>query len=725
MPPTPAFQQTYFANLRLGLGAFVPSPSTQSEDARPHLETTVRVNQTVEGTGGGVRAQSVDLSLPMFGPEDVVALDPAVIARVWPIPDVDDAEANYFPLLEFSEPDLPWRYSPPGPARRLLPWLALVVLREDEVTLEPSDAHRAVAAAVVHEGTPLPDLTQSWAWAHVDVQGDATGDPHDAVHGLAPILANSPARAASRLIAPRRLHPATRYVVLLVPVFERARAGLLGETPQGRSLAWTGTRAPAPSAPAGGGDRLPFRLPVYHQWRFGTGAEGDFETLAMRLGPPSEAITGLGRRAVRVGELPRDYVVYQHGNPVTTFEIGGAIRPLETPPAWPVEVRALPGPGSLATVLNDAARLTTNPEVGPPFYARWLAATRTVVAPLPSPPAPQPPWLESVNLDLSFRVAAGVGARVVQEQQEALMSGAWAQLEGIRRINEELRFSQVSREASARLYCRDFHGISPGAFLALTAPVHAHVLCGGRTIEATLAASPLVPGSLDPQWRRLARPRGPLARRQGRTGRALTPYERMNAGTLVAARPPRPPRSLNTSATLLDPKGKKTQGGAAENPIAGCPDLPLFAQILLCQPPSRFGADPGGLLERARKEAAEGHCQEALRTLGELLEGRGAPPDFRPTVLATEGAEGGEPLPPVSANSILHAFQPILRDQIEHPPAEARAPGPIDLLDLVACLRAALDPRRTIARAVQFRLSMGPGVHPCQRGLDERVHASS
>ena len=55
---------------------------------------------------------SATASLTLAGPGDVAGLDPRAVIRVWPRPGVTDAESNYFPLLEFDQADLPWRYTP-------------------------------------------------------------------------------------------------------------------------------------------------------------------------------------------------------------------------------------------------------------------------------------------------------------------------------------------------------------------------------------------------------------------------------------------------------------------------------------------------------------------------------------------------------------------------------------------------------------------------------------
>ena len=68
-------------------------------------------------------------------------------------------------------PDLPWLYTPAAPsAQGLRPWLVLVVVREQAgVSLDTPAGSlpllRIDTPAVVAD--ELPDLADSWAWAHV------------------------------------------------------------------------------------------------------------------------------------------------------------------------------------------------------------------------------------------------------------------------------------------------------------------------------------------------------------------------------------------------------------------------------------------------------------------------------------------------------------------------------------------------------------------------------
>ena len=84
----------------------------------------------------------------------------------------------------------------------------------------------------------------------------------------------------------------------------------------------------------------------------------------------------------------------------------------------------------------------------PPLYGRWYAAATRL-----DPSAPVT-WFEDVNADPRTRVAAAAGWQVVQNEEQQLLAGAWAQVDAVRAANQQLRQAQLAREAALRLYAR-------------------------------------------------------------------------------------------------------------------------------------------------------------------------------------------------------------------------------------------------------------------------------
>ena len=76
------------------------------------------------------------------------------------------------------------------------------------------------SAQAEHE---LPDLADSWAWAHAQVAGGQRN-----ADSLKQSLAGDPALTVSRLLCPRRLDPLTDYLACVVPAFELGRKAGLG-----------------------------------------------------------------------------------------------------------------------------------------------------------------------------------------------------------------------------------------------------------------------------------------------------------------------------------------------------------------------------------------------------------------------------------------------------------------------------------------------------------------
>ena len=88
---------------------------------------------------------------------------------------------NQFAAIEFDPPDFPWMFTParPGANDRLRPWLVLVVVasnsrgrhrREPRPAASPADDRGPAVPA-----SELPDLRESWAWAHAHMVEDDGG----------------------------------------------------------------------------------------------------------------------------------------------------------------------------------------------------------------------------------------------------------------------------------------------------------------------------------------------------------------------------------------------------------------------------------------------------------------------------------------------------------------------------------------------------------------------
>jgi hypothetical protein len=457
-----------------------------------------------------VNGASPPASVPVqvLGPGDVTGLAPQQVIRTDPAPGASTFESNYFALVEFDEPALPWLFTPASAvAGRLRPWLCLVVVRQQPgVELAPPSRG---ALPVLKIGAParpeveLPDLKDSWAWAHAQLATDAVMS--DAA--LSAALGGDPARSLSRLVSGRLLAEQTEYLACVVPTFEAGRLSGLGDDPaNAQGPAWHTEEGMAP-----------VELPVLHSWRFATGPSGDFQSLAL---------------AIRGRVLPGDFGVRPVDLSTSGLDIsgvddaqvllGGALLALDAPTQrWSDASLPARFAAALAAVLNapDLAP-PAEPLLAPPRYG---SAYRTVQAG-PGPgldPATTGRWYEQLNLDPANRVAAALGTLVVQQQQETLVAAAWdqsADLEVAQRLYGLAGFGLALADSLHRRYLQP---LSAEAGLFVLAPLRARLMQApamgpNPSFGDQWAASTMPVAALGTAVRRLTRTRGPAMRRAAR-----------------------------------------------------------------------------------------------------------------------------------------------------------------------------------------------------------------
>ncbi|KYH45145.1 hypothetical protein [Branchiibius sp. NY16-3462-2] len=364
---------------------------------------TVSVGLTaVDSTG---RSTTGSYQATFRWPGDVRALNASAIRHRAPAPSVQDAETTKFVHIDFWSPDLPWRYTPQTGAQ-LRPWLALLVAAPDELdlaanTLGASNRTRGlVEANATFDGKAFPPhLT-----AHLQVPD-----------GEDPAVAGTPAaQRFSRLLSPRVLTPQTDYTALVIPAFRA----------NGRPL-WT-IAGDAVTVDLGGSP-----IPVFDLWRFRSGEEGDFETLAARLWMPDP------------GQVGRASLTYQQSDGTDiAMEVRGALSSLKD---------AQPPVGDLTAVTKDLRSLTQlvppdgGPEpIGMPQYGvPWVADPST---------APADSWTETLHLDPRERIHAGTGVRMGILAQEDLMRAATEQAGALAEARVRIAQLAAGLELGRRTY---------------------------------------------------------------------------------------------------------------------------------------------------------------------------------------------------------------------------------------------------------------------------------
>ena len=444
------------------------------------------------------------------GPADVLGIDPRQVVRCDPPRYTRNFEPNFLAAIEFDRPDFPWMFTPASAnaAAQLRPWICLIVV-ENRNGVRLRSVQGQPELRLLEIGDPakpadeLPDLKDSWAWAHSQVSGAL--EP-----SLDEILTRSPERTVSRLICPRRLEPNTNYIACVVPAFR--------EQEQTLKPSW---QVDDPSLRS-------VTLPVYYSWEFSTGSLGDFQSLVEKLSP--RPAPGLGVRDMLVnGE-------------VLTFE--GALRAPDTTSHGFSNGAGTAYRAELRELVNAIA--ADNPVVTPPIYGGKYSD----VVRLPEDNAPAG-WLKDLNLDPRYRAIAALGTRVVQIQQESLMADAWEQAGAVERANAILRNAQLMRAASSSIYHKHLKKLSRSSVLEVSRPVHGRVTIDSAidgptdrvavsTVEAEIPKTKTPVSLMTSAFRRVARPRGPIMRGASSAGRAPLPIiESVGEGMLnVGSTPP-------------------------------------------------------------------------------------------------------------------------------------------------------------------------------------------
>jgi hypothetical protein len=282
---------TFLPWLRKGFATKIIEEDTANEGnwnaiERPSLNISVKLNNT-----------DINKEVKIYGPGDVIGISSNVIVRAEPSAGTKNFEPNYLAYIEFYEEDFPWRYTPASPNDlKIRPWLILLVLKNSELEKEfdfvPFSSGPLPYITVHSElNTIFPSKEQTWAWAHIHANASIENNT-EGINSFLADLQQNPDLALSRIICPRKLNENTSYTAFLVPAFETGRLAGLGK-------ATTGIKAQKHSWSGGNIDNGK-NFPVYYQWNFETGIEGDFENLAEKLDIGS--LTDAGKRNMDIND---------------------------------------------------------------------------------------------------------------------------------------------------------------------------------------------------------------------------------------------------------------------------------------------------------------------------------------------------------------------------------------------------------------------------------------
>jgi hypothetical protein len=548
--------------LRQGLGNNVQTPT--GADSR-RGQVTVTLNVTATGlTNPSI--PPINKTLELYGPGDIIGIDPKTIVKTEPRNWITNFEPNYLPYIEFYDEDFPWRYTPSAAAgARLIPWLTLVVLTEEEFEDGKNILNRPLPYFTLKGTTEadkvFPGEEDLWAWAHVHINRDIVGegDPPDnpvssneadILNRFKDVLNENPDLAYSRIMSSRKLGENIAYHAFLIPTFESGRLAGLGANPDAvtgfgaNSIAWKAEYPDRPESKA---------FPYYYRWYFRTGSVGDFEYL-VRLLKPKVADSRVGRRDIDVLEPGLGITGITDERLKGILRLGGA---LQVPVAclnkeefaeyqnydkWfdsyphlfqrqlaafinladeytdkPTAEAHQDAAADSGLVLEQDDANDPDPLITPPLYGRWHALTsRLLTEENGSPVDNNQNWVHDINLDPRWRVAAGFGTNVIQNKQEEYMDAAWDQVGDVVEANRRLGWARLARFTSQVWYQNNMQpkpDVAIEKYLRLTQPLQKRVITNGKTVFHSVKAS-LVPHALtSAPMRRITRPRGKFIRR--------------------------------------------------------------------------------------------------------------------------------------------------------------------------------------------------------------------
>lgn len=695
MSDTPLGRYHFLAWARRGIAASLDQPDVGVLPKRASLNVKLSLSVQQGAALNVIKPDPVPVQL--YGPGDVVGIDPRHIVRTEPRNFTVNYEANYLSGIEFDGPDFPWLFTPAAPnGDRLHPWLALIVLKPDEFD-PPSLAPNPLPAISILKNGALQDLSESWNWAHVQVSGDTP---------LAEAMANSPGTVISRLICPRRLDPEISYTAFLVPAFEVGRQAGLGQDVSGIATsdpAWT-THTP-----------MPLTMPVYYQFEFHTSDAGDFESLVRRLTPTI--------LKDEVGKRPMDVTQPAPGISSAGPPLGlqGAIQSVLTVPtewkdpdktAFQMDAQKWINQTQAATVDPATATLDDDPVIVPPIYGRWHAAVQSVDRTAAG-------WVNDLNLDPRNRSAGGMGSQVVQTERPQLMASAWQQVDGIRKANQMISQAQLARAALQQLYRHQLQPAAPETLMNLTAPLHARLMASPLTIRATIRGSRVPERMLSGTFRRVTRPRRRLGSSPMHRTSLLT---RVNTGELAFLSPAKVPDGLvsieQVSAQIASPSAQKFAKwwkwialavllvlALVIVAVAVAAGLAATAAVIVVA--AAAGAALWSSLKSFLQKAAAASEMTIASFTPQAVEQVPPRPNFTVIPPGTPPSSGGAASGPDSTEA--RAFRTATSDlftYVQALPVDPPQPPALDLVALRTTLLTRLDPTTTVPRRIQSLIAI-------------------
>ncbi len=492
---------------------------TEIERAKIDVSVTLRDTDVEDGS---TNDHSIEKTISIYGPGDIIAISERAIVKTEPRRHVRNFEPNLLPYIEFYEEDFPWRYTPARPAnsganrKKLRPWFALIVLKEDEFSIQTSpDGLSSINIAEDKISTALYSHKDTWAWAHVHLNTDFD---HSSIENLTNEVTQElnadPDSGISRMICPRKLQKSTAYTAFLIPTFETGRLAGLGEPTIGitaQEPSWRKTGQTISTS-----ETRKNTFPFYYHWEFATGALGDFETLVSMLTP---IIT-----KEDTGKLQMDIqdpgFNLQNVASSKTIGVEGALKPpgMKSDP-FPNGNGDQLFQNKVKEILNlnvdytkedqiqakdnpfYSAPLVDDPMVVPHIYGFWHARINEVGHPS------NPKWINALNLDPKNRSVAGLGTSIIQKHQEDYMHRAWQQVGDVKEANEKIKEAQMTKLIDYSIFKKHLKNANGSTFTAITHATHTRLKSSQLgTVNKVFKESKVPIVAKSPAFRKLVRP---------------------------------------------------------------------------------------------------------------------------------------------------------------------------------------------------------------------------
>ena len=430
----------YFPWVRKGMGTYIQEKDAFGEQFdemvlnRPEIRLTADFSAQKDDSTFGIKYGK---TVKFVGPSDVAGVNDKAVMKVIPAPDSSGFPVQFFPYVEFYEPDFPWRYTPASHNEdRLRPWITLVCLETSAVQLKSFPNGTRYCTFIGSEGQWKDCfLKPSQQWRSAHAQGE-TGDRADLSRLLA--LRNS-----------RTLEKDTEYRVLMIPAFETGRLRGLGleeadvaEIPA-QLASWDEDFGAQKNRKMG------LLFPVYYTWTFKSGLD-QFDTMVARLKPAHVDKNGIILDVTRMGE-GLDYDQVSHFNSRRTIEMPAATRTIGSKPEKPFPSDDEKSTesilyGRIGSLLRENPVFTENAsDKDDGFYATWVGDDDPLVVPpvygarhVLASSLDEVDWVKELNMDVHYRAAAGLGRSVIQTHQEELMNRAWKQVNAVNALNRDL-----------------------------------------------------------------------------------------------------------------------------------------------------------------------------------------------------------------------------------------------------------------------------------------------